>query len=139
MTSTDELRPGKLLVRTAALSLVAAVMIAVLGYYPTRTLAGGGGVTAMLVGLAIALAAALVGLVPPLLTCRRPPAQRVSGTLGGMALRFVVALGLLLSLLFLTELNRAALGIWTVIGYMLLLVVDTIVLVRLSERAQRAL
>lgn len=76
-------------------------------------------------GLGIALVAALVGLVPHAVS-GGDPRQRVGATLAGMLIRFVLLLGLLLPLLLSGRTAKAPLAVWAVIGYIMLLAVETI-------------
>ena len=137
MTSDAEFRPAPVFVRLALLSGATASVAAAIGYFPTRALAGAGGVWAMGVGVAIALLAAVAGLVPPLLAMRLPARQRLNGMLAGMLIRFVLLLALLLAALFSGLLDKAALALWAAIGYIILLAVDTAGLVWLNKRVAR--
>lgn len=130
-------RPGAAFVRLALLSLGAAGVAAAAGYVPTRVLAGAGGPAAMAAGLGIALLATLTGLVPAVRVLRRPPPQRVGALLGGMALRLVLTLGLLLAGLLSGAAARAPLALWTAIGYILFLSVDLAGLLWIESRSRR--
>lgn len=105
--------------------IAAAVLLAGVGVVPTRALVPSGGVAAMGLGLGIALVAALVGLVPHAVS-GGDPRQRVGATLAGMLIRFVLLLGLLLPLLLSGRTAKAPLAVWAVIGYIMLLAVETI-------------
>lgn len=99
-----------------------------LGFLPTRGLAGTGGPPAMLAGGMIGLAASWLGGIPTALAAARPPAARRAAIatviLGGMALRFVVVLALILAVALSSRLARGPLLVWAAISYVVLLAVD---------------
>lgn len=132
-----EIRVGAAFARVAAWSVLAVVAGGLVGYYPTTVLAGPEGVKAMLVGLSIALVAAICGLVPPILALPQGPPQRMQGLLAGMLLRFVLALVLLLAGLLAGFVARLPLALWAAIGYIVLLAVDTAALAGLNKRCTR--
>ena len=123
----------------ALLSLAGSAAVVALGYWPTRALAGYAGVGAMCVGVGLALLAALAGLVPALLTFGRDPRWRLGGLLTGMAIRFILTLGLLITALLSGWLPKVPLALWAVIGYLVLLIIDTVGIARLSSRCARTL
>jgi hypothetical protein len=137
MTNTIEFRPASAFVRLALLSATVAVVVAAVGYIPTRALAGPGGIRAMGVGVGIALLAALAGLVPPLLALRHGPRERLNGLLAGMAIRFILLLALLLATVLSGLLDKVPLALWAAIGYIILLAVDTAGVARLTRRVAR--
>ena len=70
--------------RLVAVGILTAVLVALLGYWPTVRMAGPGAVGAMLVGIAASLLAGLVGAVPvgrrgDLGPCSGPAAGAVGG------------------------------------------------------------
>jgi len=138
---TDEhqadLRPWSVFGRLAGLSCAAVVTAGAIASYPVRTLAGSGALVALVLGAGIALVAALLGLVPMVLSLRHGPRGRVQGLLGGMVLRFLLTIALLLTLLALRPADRVTLAVSTVAGYLLLLVVDTGGVAWLSRRQGR--
>lgn len=138
MTKNTDIRPAAAFVRLALWSGAAVVAAGAAGSYPTYALAGVAGLTGMLWGLGIALLSALLGLVPPVLALRVGPQQRLNGTLAGATIRFVVMLALLLGSLLSGASARVPLAVWAVIGYILLLAVDTVGVVWLTKRATRA-
>jgi hypothetical protein len=123
--------------RLALLSILTAVTLAAAGYFPTMTLAERGGIRGMYLGLGAALTAALAGLVPPLLAAGASPHGRLSGMLASMALRLLVMLGLLLMFLLSGWADKVVLAIWAVVGYIVLLTVDTVGLWWLTRRDSR--
>lgn len=137
-TSDLSLPPASAYLRLALISAAAAVAAVLVGYLPTQRLAGPDGVGAMLLGVGIALLAALAGLVPPLLALRHGPRERLNGVLTGMAIRFMLTLALLLAALLSGRLPKMALALWVAIGYLVLLAVDTAGVLWLMKRAERA-
>lgn len=135
--ATTRFRPLRAYARLAALSLAAAVACLVIGYFPTRALGGGPAISAMGLGVGIALIAALAGLIPTIISLRASPRAQVSGTLLGMALRFALTLALLLAGLLGGTTARVPLAIWVVIGYLLLVTIDTAGLVWLNKLRAR--
>lgn len=123
----------------ALLSVAGSAVAIAVGYWPTHALAGPGGVTAMCVGVGIALLAALAGLVPALLALGRDPRWRLGGLLTGMTIRFILTLGLLITALLSGWLPKTPLAVWAAIGYLVLLAIDTAGIARLSSRCARTL
>jgi len=111
--------------RFLALAGAAAALLAVVGYLPTRNLAGAPGVTAMLVACALCWLASAVAGLPVALGERdgRPPVAMV---LGASLVRFVAVLGLTLAVVLSGLVERTPLLVWTALGYLVLLVVDTL-------------
>ena len=137
-TQSGELGAGAAFVRLALASVAAIVVAAAVGYVPTRALVGEEGIGAMCIGAAIALIAALAGLVPPLLTLRLEARVHMQGMLAGMAVRFLLAVALLLAALLGGLGHKATLAFSTAIGYIVLLAVDTLGLAWLMKRNARS-
>jgi len=87
----------------------------------------------MFTGLSIALAAALAGGIPVVQSLQRPGRERLNAIMVGMALRFVLALGLTVAGVFSGLLAARPLVVWVAIGYVALLGVETWVLVGLTR------
>jgi hypothetical protein len=118
-------QPVRRYLRFLALAGASVAVLAAVGYLPTRNLAGAPGVTAMLVACALCwLASALSGLpVAVAETAGRPP---VTVVLGATAVRFAVVLGLTVAAALSGLVERVPLLVWTALGYLVLLVVDTL-------------
>ncbi len=117
---------GAFAVTAAAVSL----LLAAVGWIPTRWLAGPAGPAAMLAGCAIALAASLFGGLPIALGGgndggSRPSAPPVLRALAGVGLRLAVAVALAAAAALSGRFAVAPLVAWTATGYLVLLVVDT--------------
>jgi hypothetical protein len=137
MVPKSDLRPVSAAWRLALLCLLVVLVISAIGYAPTRALAGDTGVWSLLVGMGIALAAGLAGLLPPVVALRRPPHQRMVGVLTGMAIRFMLTLTLLILALLFGQVSKIALVTWTAIGYLAMLAVDTAGVTWMLKRAKR--
>ena len=137
MLHGHELRPATAFGRLATLSVAAIAGATAIAYFPVRTLAGPAGPAALCLGAGIALVAALAGLVPPALTLRLEARQRLQGLLAGMALRFVLACGLLLAALLSRVAPPVTLALATGVGYIVLLAVDTVGVAWLMRRDVR--
>jgi hypothetical protein len=104
---------------------VGAVAVAIaLGYLPTRRLAGGAGLAAMLAGCAIGIVGSAVGAIPVAVAAARG-SRGATAPLAAMALRFAVALALVLPAALSGLLATVPLLVWVAISYMVLLAVDT--------------
>jgi uncharacterized membrane protein len=108
---------------TWAVAVAAGVIL--LGYAPTRQLGGAGALRAMVAGCALGVVASAVGAVPIVLARRGSPAERLTATLASMGLRLLVLFALTTSVVLSGWFERRPLLIWTAIGYIAQLVVDT--------------
>jgi len=123
-------------VRLALTSLVAAIAVLLAGYWPTRTLGGSDGVAGMTYGLGAALLAAFCGLIPIVHSLGRDAQARVAALYVAVAVRFVVAIATALVLVVGGAPGRVWLLLWTGIGYLVLLAVDTVGIVRQLNRVE---
>lgn len=123
-------------VRLAAVSSLSAALLAAAGWIPTRSLAGDAGVSAMLVGIAVAWVGALCGLMCPTCFGGRTAASFAWANLSGIAVRFLVTLALAAGLRFSGMVAPRPFLVWVGIAQFILLAVDTIGLVH-AARAMR--
>jgi len=108
-----------------------AVALALLGYAPTRRLAGEGAIPAMFAGCAIGVLASAVGALPVMLAKRsgtRP--APLQGMLVSMLLRLATVLVLGLSAGLSGWFATRPLLLWIALGYVALLALDARYLVR---------
>lgn len=108
-----------------------AVALALLGYAPTRRLAGESGLSAMAAGCIIGVLASAVGALPVLFARRsgsRP--APLQGMLASMALRLVTVLALGLSAGLSGWFASSPLLLWIALGYVAQLAVDVRYMVR---------
>jgi hypothetical protein len=111
--------------RFLAWVLAVTAAVALLGYLPTRRMAGDGALPALFAGCAIGVLASALGGVPIALSQGKPPAERLSSVLFAMLVRLAaaVALGSLAALS--GRFPQNPLLLWITISYVVLLVVDT--------------
>lgn len=145
MRRAPKKRPGSLS-RLAAGAVAVAVLVAALGWAPTRRLAGDAGVTAMLVALGINLAASLAAALPVARAARRRgagvgtervgteaggaaarerAARGIVAALGATAIRFLAVAGASVAAAVAGTVPTAPLLVWAALGYLALLAVDT--------------
>lgn len=84
----------------------------------------------MVAGIGVSLIASIVGALPLLAVGQKPPAQRHTAILTAMALRVAATLGLLLAVVFGSELARKPLVLWAGISYLGFLFAETLTTVR---------
>lgn len=123
--------------RFLALAAAAAGLVGAVGYLPTDNLAGAAGVTAMVVALVLTWVASACGGMPVLLAegaaatpavgtePRLPVRLPVVAALGSMLIRLVAVVGLALAAVLSGQVAKTPLLLWTAIGYLALLGVDT--------------
>lgn len=124
-----QVRPfGRTYARLVLSSIAAGVGIALLGYYPTLRIAGPSGMGAMAAGISISLVAACIGSIPIALAGRRESAtaKMPQAILMATTLRFLLVLALAASVLLADWFDRAVLGFWVGLSYLVMLAVDTI-------------
>jgi len=108
------------------LSVGTGLALVLVGFLPTRRLAGEAGLAAMGVGCGVSLLASWLGALPIVMASRGDAKALGSAVIGAMAIRFFVVLLGTLVLVLGTELARAPFLLWVGISYVVLLVVDTL-------------
>lgn len=127
---------GRLYLKFITISLAAGGLTGLLGYLPTKQLAGVHSLGDMWVGIAISVIASLVGALP---VAAADPEDKVKfplAVLMSTALRFLVVLTLALSLALSGLLDHRVMLVWVAISYLVLLLIDTIYAVRLGAKRQ---
>jgi hypothetical protein len=124
-------------VRIAAVSTAAAVLLALIGYWPTAAQAGSAGVIAMLAGIGISLIGAWAGAAPTIAFLRRPPREHSTGILAGLGVRFAVTLGLAVALVVTGAFSNVPLLLWVGVAQLVILAVDVLGLAGVLKRAAR--
>ncbi len=119
----------------AAAGLAALVVAGGIGAYPTHRLAGSAGLVGLVAGCGIAWIAAVLGFVPGCLMLERAPQNAAKAFLAGSAIRFGVAVLLALPVALADVLETTPLLLWVAIGYMVVLLVDTTLVVSLVNRS----
>lgn len=123
---TDARSPTAEYLRFLAWVIGVAVLIALVGWLPTRRLGGPEAIPAMIVGCAVgALASALGGIPVARGRSKADPAQQLNVVLFSMAVRFAVVIVLGTAAALSGEVERMSLLLWIAISYVALLAVDT--------------
>ncbi|HRC86366.1 MAG TPA: hypothetical protein PK413_12215 [Thermoanaerobaculia bacterium] len=104
-----------------------SLFLVAIGWGPTVRWGGESGPRAMLLALGACAFASLVGGVPVALAqASGDPRRAVTAVLGSLALRFFVALAMIVSTLLSGKVAQAPLLIWFVLGYFALLALDAL-------------
>lgn len=127
---------GRIL-RLAGAGLAALIVAGALGAYPTVRLAGSEGLPALALGCAIAWIAGIVGFIPGCLLMDTKAEQAAKAFLAGSVIRFLVAVLLGLPVVLADVVDKTPLLLWIGIGYMVVLLVETTLVVSLMNRAAR--
>ncbi len=134
---SDGVSIGAAMARLIGLALVTGLVLAAVGYLPTRNLVGTPGVAAMLTGICVGLVSAAAGLVPPILSLNASAIERQKSLMIGAGLRFLVTILLTVATVFSGFLPRTPLIVWIAITYLALLLVDTWALAGLLKRMEK--
>ena len=132
-------RPTRRYLRFLALAAAAAALLGAAGWLPTRNLAGGGGLAAMGAALALCWLASAFGGMPVLLAetataaAGAAPRLPVVVALGSMGVRLAVVVGLALAAALSGLVATTPLLVWTALGYLGLLAVDTAYVLGLAK------
>ncbi len=118
----------------ALVILLAGAALAGIGYFPTLRLAGAEALPALLAGCAIAVVGSWIGAVP-LVISSPAPANVLTVVMTGTALRLLVVVMLSVAAGLSGFFPTAPLLVWVAIGYLGLLVPDTIFAVRVARDA----
>jgi hypothetical protein len=111
--------------RFLAWVVAVAAVVALLGFLPTRRLAGDAALPALLAGCVIGILASALGGVPVALSHGMPATARMPAVMASMLVRLVAAVALGAAAVLSGQFPRGPLLIWVAITYMALLVVDT--------------
>lgn len=125
-SATDGHDPIEVYRRFAVHALVIVFALAVLGFLPTRRLAGDAGLLGMAAALIADLAASAAGTLPIWWSRHRHPSHSVGAQLGAMGLRLAVVLVLGIAVALSGLVPIPAFLIWLAIGHSGLLVADTL-------------
>lgn len=113
-------------VRFGLSTLGLSLVLILLGYFPTRQLAGIDALASMVVGVAVSLVASWAGAVPVAMTKAKAAAFGPGNVvMMAMLVRFVVVMALALAIALSDKVDRAVFLIWVGISYMVLLAADT--------------
>lgn len=114
--------------------LVVAAALLLLGYGPTRRLAGDEAVPAMLAGMAIAAVASLAGAVLVFKARHKPHLEAWTAAMGVMATRLGIAIVLGVAVALAGALPARPLLLWIVISHAGFLVPDTLLSTQVLAR-----
>ena len=120
--------------RLAAASSAAALVLALVGWYPTNALGGPIADRAMLAGISIALVGGWAGVIAPVAVLGRSPATLAFAVLGGLGVRFFVTLAAALVIRKLGRVPVTPLMLWVGLAQFVILAVDMIGLVRIVRK-----
>ena len=136
--SEDIVAPAKAIFgRFLGLVGLVTTLMMLLGYLPTRQLAGDAALPAMFAGCAIGVVASLIGTVPVYLARNKPHVEAWSSAIVAMAVRLGVVIVLGASLAMSGALPVKPLVIWILISYAGLMIPDTLLSIKIL--AQQAL
>jgi hypothetical protein len=125
--------------RLAATGVGTALVLALLGYFPTVRLAGTDAIAGMLAGIAISLAGGLVGAVPVGRAAIKSPLKTPQAVMLSTAMRILVVLALAASVILSGWFDPIVVGVWVGISYLAMLAVDTLFAIRMvgATRGQK--
>ena len=118
------------------IGLVTALSVAAIGYYPTERHAGGGGALSMLLGCGVSWIASCIGALPTASALSSRPKQAGTAVLASTMVRFVTALVLVVPLVLSGWFDRTVLVLFVAVSYLMMLMVDTLLAVRMIRRAE---
>ena len=116
--------------------LATALVIAAIGYYPTERHAADGGAVAMLVGCSVSWIASCIGALPTAAALSSRPKQAATAILASTMVRFITALVLVVPLVLSGWLEKTVLVLFVAVSYLMMLLVDTLLAVRMIRRAE---
>jgi len=120
-------------VKFVGMSFAVAVVLVLVGFFPTRNLAGATGLVGMVAACGLSLLGSWLGAVPTTMVAAGDRPAVATAALGAMAIRFVVVLFGALAVVLGTPVERPPFLIWVGISYLVLLLVDTLVVVRIGQ------
>jgi hypothetical protein len=117
------------------IGLGTALVVAALGYFPTMRLTGGGAAVALVVGCGVSWIASCVGAVPTAAALSSRPTQAATAVLASTVARFITAIVLVVPLVLSGWFDRKVLVVFVAVSYLMMLLVDTLLAVRIIRRA----
>ena len=118
-----------------AASLVTAVLLMAIGYYPTVKIAGDGAAVGVVVGCSASLLASCLGAIPLAMAAAGRVSHNANAVLGSTLIRFMTVLIVVVPVAFIDIPHRKVFVFWVAISYLLMLAVDTGLAVRTLRRA----
>lgn len=117
-----------------AVSSLTTLLIVAVGYVSTVRAAGHDGMAAMLAGCGVSWVAGCAGSVWIAHAISGPASKRALGVLASTAVRFAVVLVMVVPIVLSGAVDKKAFVFWVVLSYLVLLMVDTALAVRLLNR-----
>ena len=118
------------------IGLGTALLVAALGYFPTMRLTNGSGAAALAVGCGVSWIASCIGAVPTAAALSSRPKQAATAGLTSTVVRFVTAMVLVVPLVLSGWFDRTVLVLFVAASYLMMLLVDTWLAVRIIRRAE---
>jgi len=118
------------------IGLATATAVSAIGYYPTERYAADGGAAAMLVGCGVSWIASCIGALPTAAALSSRPKQATTAILASTMVRFITALFLVVPLVLSGWFDRTVLVLFVAVSYLMMLLVDTLLAVRMIRRAE---
>lgn len=118
--------------------LLTILMLVVVGWLPTRRMAGAAGVDAMLAGLGLVGGAVYASLVPAMrrMAVAKDAPDRFKAAFRAGLERFILTLALAGAVVWQTKVNANAFLVWVAVGYVVTIKVETLILIRWSKRLE---
>jgi lysylphosphatidylglycerol synthetase-like protein (DUF2156 family) len=121
--------------RMALIPLACGAVLALAGYFPTRNIAGEGGLRAMGLALLLVSGVVYVTLLPAMRMMRgKAPAARFNVALGAGVVRMMLTVPLAALLAWQRAAEPKPLLIWVAIGYIVMIKAETLALIRWSRQ-----
>lgn len=117
------------------LGLATALLVVAIGYFPTVRLRGGSGASAAIIGCGVSWIASCFGALPTAAALSSRPGQAGAAVLASTLVRFVTVLALLTPLILSEWFDKTILVLFAAISYLMMLLVDTLLAVRIIQRA----
>jgi hypothetical protein len=116
--------------------LATALAVAGIGYFPTVQLRGGEGAAALVVGCGVSWIASCIGAVTTAAALSSRSKQVTTAVLASTMVRFVTAIVLVVPLVLSGWFDRAVLALFVAVSYLMMLIVDTFLAVRMIRRTE---
>jgi hypothetical protein len=117
-------------------AMLGAMILAGIGYVPTQRMGGGSAVTGMYVGIGICVISSMLGALPVVLTRDPRPASRQAALLGTIAIRMLATLMLFGAAALSRQFDTKAMAVWTGVGYICLLGIETGMAIRVLRKRE---
>lgn len=134
MAEANYLKPLGLCV---AVSSLATLLIVAVGYVPTMRVAGHDGMVAMLAGCGASWVAGCAGSACIAHAISGPVSKRALGVLASTAVRFAAVLVMVVPIVLSGAVDKKVFVFWVAVSYLVLLMVDTAMAVRLLNRGNK--